>query len=47
MHAFVSWLFTINSPDDEVRRRGRNQIILLLALFGLGLAFLPTLLFNP
>src|SRR6266487_417306 len=47
MQSFLTWLLTVNSHDEEVRRRGHNLIILILAMFGLGLFFLPTLLFNP
>jgi hypothetical protein len=47
MQSFLSWLLTVNSRDEEVRRRGHNLIILVLAMFGLGLFFLPTLVGNP
>jgi nitric oxide reductase large subunit len=47
MQSFLTWLLTVNSHDKEVRRRGHNLIILILAMFGLGLFFLPTLLLNP
>jgi rsbT co-antagonist protein RsbR len=47
MQSWFTWLLAINSSDENVQRRGRNLVILLLAQFGAALFFLPSLLFSP
>src|SRR5436190_7586676 len=46
MRTFFSWLLTINSPSEDVRRRGRNVIILALGMITLCLLFTLLLLFS-
>jgi rsbT co-antagonist protein RsbR len=33
MRRWLDWLLTVNSPDENVRRRGRNIIYIILGLF--------------
>ena len=47
MRQFFSWLLTIDSPDEDVRRRGRNLVILALGMITLCLLFALLLLFSP
>lgn len=47
MRQFFTWLLTINSPDEDVRRRGRNLVILAIGLICTALLFVPTLLLQP
>ena len=47
MRDFFSWLLTINNPDEDVRRRGRNLVILALGLICTALLFVPTFLIRP
>jgi rsbT co-antagonist protein RsbR len=42
MRRLITWLMTIGSPDEEVRRRGRMLIVLTLGLIALSLLLLPT-----
>jgi len=44
MRQFFSWLLAINSTADDVRRRGRNVIILALSLIVTASLFAPLLL---
>ena len=32
MRSWLDWLLTINSPDENIRRRGRNIIYIILGL---------------
>jgi rsbT co-antagonist protein RsbR len=43
----MTWLLTINSVDEDARRRGRNVVILALSLIILGFLFVPVLLLQP
>lgn len=47
MRQFFSWLLTINSPEEDLRRRGRNLVILALGMITLCLLFTLLLLFSP
>lgn len=47
MRQFFTWLLTINSPDEDLRRRGRNLVILALGLICTALLFVPVLLLQP
>jgi rsbT co-antagonist protein RsbR len=47
MRQFFNWLLTINSPDEDVRRRGRNVTIITLGLIALCLLSALLLLFAP
>jgi rsbT co-antagonist protein RsbR len=45
MRKFFTWLLTIDSPDEDLRRRGRNVVTLTLGLIILVLAILLNSLF--
>jgi rsbT co-antagonist protein RsbR len=45
MRQFLTWLLTIDHPDDDHQRRGRNLVILALSLICAALLFVPILLF--
>ncbi len=47
MRRMFTWLLTIASPDEDVRRRGRNLAIMTLGLIIMVLAILLILLFHP
>ncbi len=47
MQRAVSWLFTIQSVDEDVRQRGRHVVILALSLVILASAFIPIVLLQP
>jgi rsbT co-antagonist protein RsbR len=47
MQQFFSWLLTIASIDEDVRRRGRNLAIMTLGLIGTAVLFVPVLLLQP
>src|SRR5215216_6465129 len=46
MRAFFNWLLTINHSNEDVRRRGRNVVILALGMITLCLLFTLLLLFS-
>lgn len=46
MREFFSWLLTISNPNEDVRRRGRNVVILALGMITLCLLFALLLLFS-
>ena len=47
MRQFFTWLLAIDSPDEDVRRRGRNVVIMALGLITLCLLFVLLLLLTP
>src|SRR6185295_13541708 len=47
MRSLFSWLISIDSPDEELRRRGRNLVILALGLIALVLLFILLTAFQP
>jgi len=47
MRQFFTWLLTINRPDEDLRRRGRNVILLALGLIVMALLFGLLLLVRP
>jgi rsbT co-antagonist protein RsbR len=46
MREFTTWLLTIDSPDEDVRRRGRNIVLMALGLITLCVLFTLLLLFS-
>src|SRR5690348_2938931 len=47
MLQFFSWLLRVDSSDEDVRRRGRNLVIMALGLICMALLFVPLLLLQP
>ncbi|MEO7909968.1 MAG: STAS domain-containing protein [Roseiflexaceae bacterium] len=47
MREFFNRLLTIDSHEEDVRRRGRNVVIMALGLIVMGLLFVPVLLIQP
>jgi rsbT co-antagonist protein RsbR len=47
MQQFFSWLLAIDSINEDVRRRGRNLVIMALGLICTALLFVPLLLLQP
>ncbi len=47
MRQIFTWLLTINSPDEDLQRRGRNVAILALGMIAFCLLFEPLLLLSP
>src|SRR5262245_10158540 len=44
MRQSFTWLLTIDSVDDDIRRRGRNVVIMALGLIVVTLLFVPVIL---
>jgi rsbT co-antagonist protein RsbR len=47
MRQFFNWLLTIDNPNENMRRRGRNLAIMALGLICTALLFVPILLLQP
>jgi signal transduction histidine kinase/DNA-binding response OmpR family regulator len=47
MRPMFTWLLTIASPDEDVRRRGRNLVIMMLGLIIMVLTILLIFVFYP
>jgi rsbT co-antagonist protein RsbR len=47
MRQFFNWLLTIDNPNEDMQRRGRNVVILALGMITLCLLFVLLLLFSP
>ena len=44
MQQFIGWILTINSADEDARRRGRNVVILALGLIAMAILFVPVVM---
>lgn len=47
MRQFFSWLLYIDSASEDLRRRGRNLVIMALGLICTALLFVPVLMLQP